>query len=88
MDIDDPGERRPFLIPVAKFSPKNRGTTNADADLHGGQERSNLLQNPGVGFWGVIESRSVDKGHYSPVESELVGKLDLDSTRLQPRPNP
>ena len=80
MDVDDPGKLRPFLIPIGGFSPEVRQTTNAEACLHGGQEKCYRLQNLRVALCSVIESWGVDEGHRSPIENELIREFDIGST--------
>ena len=72
MDVDDPGERSPILISVEKFSPEGRETASGDVCLRVGQEICDQLQNLRIAHCSVIESRGVDEGHRSSVESEFV----------------
>ena len=58
-----------------------------DVRLRGGQEKRDDLQNLGIALR-VIEFRGIDEGHRFPLEGELVGNLDLGSTRLQGHSNP
>ena len=81
MDVDDPGKSRTFLISVeVKFSPENREATSRDADLRGGQESCNNLQDIRVVLCGIVESWGVDQGHRVPIEDELVRELDIGRT--------
>ena len=87
VDVDDPGELRAFLIPVKKFIPNDRERTKANGRSHGGQESCDDLQNMHIVPWGVIESRNINEGHCSSIESKLVRKFDLSSTRVQAHSN-
>ena len=60
---------------------------NGGVHLRGGQESCINLQNLRIAHGSIIESRSVDKGHYSSIESELICEFDLGSTRLQAQSN-
>ena len=59
--------------------------TNGDVYSRGGQVSCDNLQNLGIALWGIAESRGVDKGHFPPVEIELVRELDLACARRQAR---
>ena len=82
VEVDDSSEHGAFLIPVERFSEQDRKTMTADARLRVGQEERDQLQDLSIALCSVIKSWGVDERHGSPVESELVGELDLCRTRL------
>ena len=61
---------------------------NSDVHLRGGQESCNNLQDLGIAFRSVIESRDIDQGYCLPIESERIRELDLCRARLQAQSDP
>ena len=83
MDVDDPSERCPFLVPVEKLSREDRDVSNADVRLRVGQEICDQLQNFGIALRSIIESRGIDESYRPSIESELLRDPDLGGTRLK-----
>lgn len=86
MDVDDPGELRPFFVSSCRRSGPQRKKSRGDGCVphsRRGQELCDHLQYIRIALCGVIESRSVNEDHPPPVNGEFFGELHLVCARMQ-----
>ena len=81
MEVDDPGELGPILVPVKRFILEDRKRVTADVRLRGSQESCNDLENLRIALCSVAESWGVDEGYLFPIEIESIREFDLGCAR-------
>jgi len=87
MDVYDPCELRPVLIPSTRGSDPG-WARNTRLSLRCGQEGSDIPQDVRIALRSIVESWCIDEGHTPPIELEFVRELDLGRAGPQVHPDP
>ena len=81
MDVDDPCELRPILIP-SKYGSDRRRMRDLGLSLRSGQEGCDVPQDIRITLCSVVEFSGIDEGRLPPVEHELIRKLNVGCARV------